>query len=34
MEVPTVSPFLMNEIVEKGGNPMLALQVRVAPSSL
>ena len=31
VEVATVCPFLMNESVEKGGNWMLALQVRVAP---
>ena len=29
-----VCPFLMREIMEKGGNSMLARQVRVAPSSL
>ena len=29
-----VCPFLMKEIMEKGGNSMLAPQVRVAPSSL
>ena len=33
-EVATVCPFLMREIMEKGGNSMLARQVRVAPSSL
>ena len=27
-------PFLMRESMEKGGNSMLAWQVRVAPSSL
>ena len=30
----TICPFLMREIMEKGGNSMLARQVRVAPSSL
>jgi hypothetical protein len=29
-----VRPFLMKEIMEKGGNPMLARQVRVAPLSM
>ena len=29
-----VCPFLMREIMEKGGNPMLAPQVRVAPLSV
>ena len=29
-----VCPFLMREIMEKGGNSMVASQVRVAPSSL
>ena len=33
-EVATVCPFLIREIMEKGGNSMLARQVRVAPSSL
>ena len=32
VEVATISPFLMKEIVEMGGNLMLALQVSVAPS--
>ena len=33
-EVATVRWFLMRESLENGGNPMLARQVRVAPSSL
>ena len=33
-EVATVCPFLMRESMEKGGNSMLAPQVRVAPLSL
>ena len=33
-EVATVCPFLMRESMKKGGNSMLARQVRVAPLSL
>ena len=29
-----IRPFLMREIMEKGGNSMPALQVRVAPMSV
>ena len=31
VEVATVCPFLMNESIEKGGNWIFALQVRMAP---
>ena len=32
MDEDTVSPLFMRESMEKGGKPMLARQIRVAPS--